>query len=51
MDTGSHITQLRIDNMYRGAGIQDPAPRLVNSNPAPLVDTKELLDHANLQKS
>ncbi|KAG2187196.1 hypothetical protein INT44_004868 [Umbelopsis vinacea] len=51
MDTASHVTQLRIDNMYRGAGIQGQAPRLLNCNPAPLVDTKELLDHVNLQRS
>ncbi|KAI9285773.1 hypothetical protein BC943DRAFT_337056 [Umbelopsis sp. AD052] len=51
IDTASHVTQLHIDNMYRGAGIQGQDPRLLNRHRAPLVDTKELLDRVNLQKS
>jgi hypothetical protein len=51
MDTASHITQLRIDNMYRGAGMQGQAPRLAETGPAPLLDPKTLLEHVSLQKS
>lgn len=51
MDTASSITQTRIDNLYRGTGMQGQAPRLADSNPAPLLDPKTLLDHISLQKS
>jgi hypothetical protein len=51
LDSASHITQLRIDNMFRGAGIQGQAPRLANSTPAPLLDPKVLLEHVSLHKS
>jgi len=51
LDSASHITQLRVDNMFRGAGIQGQAPRLVDSTTSPLVDPKVLLDHVNLDKS
>ncbi|CAO3690241.1 unnamed protein product [Umbelopsis vinacea] len=50
-DTASHITQLRMDNMFRGIGINGQAPRLASNSPAPLVDPKAMLDHINLTKS
>jgi len=50
-DSASHVTQLRIDNMFRGAGIQGQAPKLVDSAPPPLLDPKELLDQISLNKS
>jgi hypothetical protein len=51
MDTASHITQLRVDNMFQGAGISGQAPRLSDSAPAPLVDLKIILEHVSLRKS
>jgi hypothetical protein len=50
-DSASHITQLRIENMFRGAGIQGQVPKLVDSAPPPLLDPKELLEQINLNKS
>lgn len=51
LDSASHITHLRIDNMSRGAGIQGQAPRLAESCPVPLLDLKVMLDHVQLSKS
>jgi len=51
MDSASHITQLRIDNMFKGAGIHGQAPRLANPTTQPLVEPKVLLDHVSLDKS
>jgi hypothetical protein len=50
-DSASHITQLRIDNTFLGAGIQGQVPKLVDSAPAPLLDPKEILDQINLNKT
>ncbi|KAG2172856.1 hypothetical protein INT43_000206 [Umbelopsis isabellina] len=51
MDTASQTTQTRIDNLYRGTGMQGQAPRLDDSHPAPLLDLRTLLEHISLQKS
>ncbi|KAH8552139.1 hypothetical protein BGW37DRAFT_424810 [Umbelopsis sp. PMI_123] len=50
-DAASHITQLRIDNMFRGAGVQGQVPKLVDSAPPPLLDPKELLEQISLNKA
>jgi hypothetical protein len=50
-DTASHITQIRIDNMFKSAGIRGQAPRLAANVATPLMEPKELLEHVNLAKS
>jgi hypothetical protein len=50
-DTASYITQLRIDNMCKAAGIRGTAPRISAPTTIPLLDPKVLLDHANLSKT
>ena len=50
-DAASHITQLRIDNMFRGAGVQGQVPKLVDSAPPPLLDPKQLLEQISLNKA
>lgn len=50
-DTASHITQLPVDIMYKGAGISVTPPRIGITKPAPLLDPKTMLDHVSLTKS
>lgn len=50
VDTASYVTQLRIDNMCKAAGIRDP-PRQSPSSAEPLVDPKALVDHVALQQA
>jgi hypothetical protein len=50
-DTASFVTQVRLDNMFKSAGIHGSAPRLGHSNAVPLMEPKELLEHTNLARS
>jgi hypothetical protein len=50
-DTASYVTQIRMDNMFKSAGIRGQAPRLAPTQATPLMEPKELLEHANLAKS
>ena len=50
-DTASHITQIRIDNMFKSAGIRGQAPRLATGPATPLLEPKDLLEHVNLAKA
>ena len=40
-----------MDNMFKSAGIRGQAPRLAPTQATPLMEPKELLEHANLAKS
>ncbi|PVZ96688.1 hypothetical protein BB558_007391, partial [Smittium angustum] len=43
----SHITQIRVENMYKSMGGQGKAPEVSgNSTKKELIDTKQLLEHA-----
>ncbi|PVU88189.1 hypothetical protein BB559_005694, partial [Furculomyces boomerangus] len=48
----SHITQIRVENMYKSMGGQGKAPEVSgNSTKKELLDTKQLLEHATATKA
>ncbi|KAI8136491.1 hypothetical protein BJV82DRAFT_489061, partial [Fennellomyces sp. T-0311] len=51
LDSASYITQLCINNMFKAAGINGQAPRLLDTSSLPLVDPRDLVEHVKLSRA